>query len=113
MRIFPEMCASTLCPLSSSTRNMALGSGSTTVPSTRIVSSLGLARTLHLLRAGRAGKARKNLLGPTDHAIWSAARIAIGHFAHWSAARRLQQSPKGSDLFQIWNASLPFAAVVG
>src|SRR5204862_7034407 len=44
MRIFPEMCASTLWPFSSSTRNMAFGSGSTTVPSTRIASSLGLAR---------------------------------------------------------------------
>src|SRR3954464_2351389 len=54
MRIFPEMWASTLCPFSNSTRNMALGSGSTTVPSTRIVSSFGLARTLHLLHAGRA-----------------------------------------------------------
>ena len=28
------------------------------------------------------GKARKNLLGPTDHAIWSAAGFAIGHFVH-------------------------------
>src|SRR5215218_2270187 len=63
MRIFPEMCASTLCPFSSSTRNMALGSGSTTVPSTRIVSSLGLARTLHLLRAGRAERRAKTFLG--------------------------------------------------
>src|SRR3982750_2959131 len=41
MRIFPEMCASTLCPFSSWTRNMALGSGSTTVPSSTIASSLG------------------------------------------------------------------------
>src|SRR5581483_2487864 len=48
MRIFPEMCASTLWPFSSSTRNMAFGSGSTTVPSTRIASSLGLARGNHL-----------------------------------------------------------------
>src|SRR5688500_2958763 len=38
------MCARTLWPFSSSTRNMAFGSGSTTVPSTRIVSSLGFAR---------------------------------------------------------------------
>ena len=44
MRIFPEMWASTLCPFSSSTRNIAFGNGSMTVPSTRIVSSLGLAR---------------------------------------------------------------------
>src|SRR6188472_977304 len=49
MRIFPDIWANTLCPFSSSTRNMALGSGSTTVPSTRIVSSLGLARRVHHL----------------------------------------------------------------
>src|SRR6266576_2353518 len=42
------MCASTLWPFSSSTRNMAFGSGSTTVPSTRIASSLGFARGNHL-----------------------------------------------------------------
>src|SRR6478672_10186004 len=40
------MWVRTLCPLSSSTRNMALGSGSTTVPSTRIASSLGFASEL-------------------------------------------------------------------
>src|SRR5437667_3138313 len=44
MRILPEMWASTLWPFSSSTRNMALGSGSTTVPSSTIASSLGLGR---------------------------------------------------------------------
>src|SRR4029450_342086 len=44
MRIFPEMWASTLWPFSNSTRNMALGRGSTTVPSSTIASSLGLGR---------------------------------------------------------------------
>src|SRR6266511_721945 len=39
MRIFPEMCARTLCPLDSSTRNIAFGRGSTTVPSTSIAPS--------------------------------------------------------------------------
>src|SRR5437763_16195474 len=48
MRIFPEMCASTLWPFSSSTRNMAFGSGSKTVPSTRMASDLGFARGNHL-----------------------------------------------------------------
>src|SRR5215510_10483843 len=43
MRILPDTWASTLWPLSSSTRNMALGSGSTTVPSTSIASSLAIA----------------------------------------------------------------------
>src|SRR6476660_268480 len=41
------MWASTLWPFASSTRNIALGNGSTTVPSTRIVSSLGLATGHH------------------------------------------------------------------
>src|SRR5207245_1203784 len=43
IRIFPLTCASTLWPFSSSTRNIAFGSGSTTVPSTSIASSLVIA----------------------------------------------------------------------
>src|ERR687887_1674828 len=39
MRIFPEICARTLWPLASSTRNIAFGRGSTTVPSTSIAPS--------------------------------------------------------------------------
>src|SRR5262245_40599719 len=39
IRILPEMWASTLWPFSSSTRNIAFGSGSTTVPSTWMPSS--------------------------------------------------------------------------
>src|SRR5687768_8430364 len=42
MRILPETWASTRCPLSSSTRNIAFGNGSTTVPSTSIASSLAI-----------------------------------------------------------------------
>src|SRR5882762_2039967 len=41
LRIFPEMCASTWCLFSSSTRNIALGSGSSTVAMTSMASSLG------------------------------------------------------------------------
>src|SRR5688572_19874720 len=40
IRILPLTCASTRCPFSSSTRNIAFGNGSTTVPSTSIASSL-------------------------------------------------------------------------
>src|SRR5436190_20326952 len=56
MRIFPEMWASTLCPFSSWTRNIALGSGSTTVPSSTIASSLGfgIVEPPRLLAEGRA-----------------------------------------------------------
>src|SRR5712671_3474034 len=42
LRIFPEMCASTWCLFSSSTRNMALGNGSMTVAITSMASSLEL-----------------------------------------------------------------------
>src|ERR1700684_877818 len=44
IRIFPELCARTVYPFSNSTRNMALGRGSTTVPSTVNASSFGLLR---------------------------------------------------------------------
>src|SRR5580765_6773378 len=43
IRILPEMWASTLWPFSSSTRNIAFGSGSTTVPSTWMPSSFATA----------------------------------------------------------------------
>src|SRR5215470_8208522 len=43
MRILPLTWASTRWPFSSSTRNIALGSGSTTVPSTSIASSFAMA----------------------------------------------------------------------
>src|SRR5579871_6593242 len=49
-RIFPETCASTWCLFSSSTRNMALGSGSRTTAMTSIASSL-LIRSLHIFRS--------------------------------------------------------------
>src|SRR5690606_540364 len=40
--ILPEICASTWCPPSTSTRNMALGSGSVTTPSTSMLSCFGM-----------------------------------------------------------------------
>jgi len=42
IRILPEAWASTLCPLANSTRNMALGKFSFTVPSTSIASFLAI-----------------------------------------------------------------------
>src|SRR5438067_13163485 len=74
------MCASTLCPFSSSTRNMALGNGSTTVPSTRIVSSLGLAIAATYLISG-APNERANSLEPTEQATRWPAPPAIDPFA--------------------------------
>ena len=53
LRIFPEMCAKTTCLFSSSTLNMALGSVSTTVPTTSMASSFGiLGAALEPLRYG-------------------------------------------------------------
>src|SRR4030095_178720 len=42
MRILPEIWANTLWPLSNSTRNIALGNVSSTVPVTSMASSLGI-----------------------------------------------------------------------
>src|ERR1700694_1122404 len=54
LRIFPEICASTWCLFSSSTRNIALGNGSMTVAITSMASSLGLdASALRLSASGR------------------------------------------------------------
>src|SRR5687767_5479067 len=64
------MWASTLWPFSSSTRNMALGSGSTTVPSRTIASSLGFGRVdLRDVRgrAQAARQARATGLGPNGY----------------------------------------------
>src|SRR5687768_16590286 len=57
IRILPLTWASTRWPLSSSTRNIAFGSGSTTVPSTSIASSLGMPLPAAALatRPGRSG----------------------------------------------------------
>ena len=44
------MWANTLCPFSSSTRNMALGNGSMTVPSTSIASFFGTLQLFPLER---------------------------------------------------------------
>src|SRR4029079_13121384 len=69
MRIFPEMWASTLWPFSSSTRNMAFGNGSMTVPSRTIASSLGLgsADLQRLARAGIATHSRLYMGAKTHH----------------------------------------------
>ena len=73
MRIFPELCARTVYPFSNSTRNMAFGNGSTTVPSTVNASSFGLLRFFLLVTARRDVKEQKLLHGWTSrHAKRSA-----------------------------------------
>src|SRR5688572_23314696 len=74
MRILPLTCASTRWPLSSSTRNIAFGSGSTTVPSTSIASSLGIALLRRSLRDrnGATRPAREHsgpAVGPRDRML--------------------------------------------
>src|SRR5262249_40214578 len=68
------MWANTLCPFSSSTRNMALGRGSMTVPSSTIASSFGFGRVGPLLTGWDGGsdtgaRRTESPAGPTDNAI--------------------------------------------
>src|SRR5258705_6840918 len=65
MRMFPEMWASTMCLFSSSTRNIALGSGSTTVPSTWTPSSFATRPSRLPLHGARAD--RENLGSVPPH----------------------------------------------
>src|SRR5262245_5834352 len=65
IRILPDTWASTLWPLSSSTRNIALGSGSTTVPSTSIASSLVIPPPSNP-RLGEARQYLRSVLGDRD-----------------------------------------------
>jgi hypothetical protein len=97
MRIFPELCARTVYPFSNSTRNMAFGNGSTTVPSTVNASSFGLLRFFLLVTARRDVKEQKLLHGWTSrHAKRSAdnstkisrKRKSSGHFV---PTRRIDQ----------------------
>src|SRR5690349_359353 len=68
LRILPETCASTWCLFSSSTRNMALGSGSITVAITSIASSL-LIHTRHKYPVPTFQYPVPNLLGPDAHSL--------------------------------------------
>src|SRR5918994_6496594 len=97
MRIFPEMWANTLWPFSSSTRNMALGRGSMTVPSRTIASSLDFGRglLLVLLWVPRLG-ARMNCRKGAESRLNMLARHLTGEnsaheqdtAAFWAAACR-------------------------
>src|SRR3989442_11661984 len=78
IRILPLTCASTRWPLSSSTRNIAFGSGSPTVPSTSIASSLGMRLSRHL--DGAARPARQDLglrLGDGDRVLEVGGQAAV------------------------------------
>src|SRR3569832_134510 len=80
MRIFPEMCAMILWPLSSATRNIALGSDSCTTPLTSIASPFGisvpgLARQRKDLGAVR-GDGRVAVVSLVDRAVVEADDVA-------------------------------------
>ena len=76
MRIFPEMWARTLCPFSSSTRNMAFGRGSMTVPFEHDRVFLGLRQgSLPAIACRHGSEARWVRCGPAApwrSASWSA-----------------------------------------
>src|SRR4249919_4100141 len=97
------MCASTLWPFSSSTRNIAFGNGSTTVPSTRIVSSLGLATGHHRGLRARARHAEV-LRGDPGGYIRSGPEGNPGNGAAgtWD---QTGQGPRTLDTGRVWRAS--------
>src|SRR5688572_23169772 len=64
MRILPETWARTLWPFSSSTRNMALGSGSTIFPSIWIFSSFAI--PFFRIRLAQAGHDERRCLSHDD-----------------------------------------------
>src|ERR1700683_1679131 len=75
IRIFPELCARTVYPFSNSTRNMALGKGSTTVPSTVNASSFGLLRFFLLVSSLRG--AREQTPSQIDLGVLPRGRLSI------------------------------------
>src|SRR5262245_7637477 len=95
------MWASTLCPFSSSTRNMALGRGSTTVPSTSMTSSLA---TLQI-----ASTSENPTRAQLKHA-WRRARSEYtGRSATLSRSRaqaRLTTALTASSLLVSWSADV-------
>src|SRR5690606_36605993 len=82
MRIFPEIWASTECPFFSSTRNMAFGSVSVTVPSTSIACSFCIRFRLLPVNSpdafGRGGKHFRLAITNDDAVFEVGAGPAIG-----------------------------------
>src|SRR5689334_21357179 len=94
IRSFPEICASTRCPSSSSLANMVLGSGSTTVPSTSIASRFatgGAGSLSHIeCRPGRADTRTRSVAEMVTS--WQPASIAsrsgVTHAANGECGHR-------------------------
>src|SRR6266851_1207188 len=103
------MWASTLWPFSSSTRNIAFGNGSTTVPSTRIVSSFGLVRTL-LLHGSLTARRDTRLAAVRSLSIGSLAarrdtRLAtFARLGDVTARGTVAPIPAGSQLVRLYEA---------
>src|SRR5262249_38976181 len=78
IRILPDTWARTLWPLSSSTRNMAFGSGSTTVPSTSMASSLVMANPEGLGPSVEPPEDVPALFGNGDRVLEVGGEAAVG-----------------------------------
>ena len=100
MRIFPEICASTLCPVSNSTRNIAFGNGSMTVPVGEVSGEAKclIAATREALTRAIDAARSGNHLSDISHAVQSAVeargfsvvRLFVGH----GIGRSLHEEPQ-------------------
>src|SRR5438034_7650638 len=103
------MCVRTLCPLSSSTRNMAFGRGSTTVPSTAMAPFFAKLPDSFRTRKRRPGSpsgATAQVYGPTRTNVYLPAQSR----AFWAAIRpkpssdtacpEIKTTPGGADNVQ-------------
>src|SRR5688572_19523067 len=112
------MWASTLWPFSSSTRNMAFGRGSTTVPSSTIASSLGLARTELLIAevAGRSGPPHGARVdsrldpGPKGDASAGTAEVQLGR---WPSSSTLPRAARAGAPVTLAPAHVPVSDAEG
>src|SRR6185436_3352827 len=95
------MWAKTLCPFSNSTRNMALGNGSMTVPSTSIASFFGTLQVF-LSALGRRPGPRTSLNSPPGGANGQyTCRSPRTSTNGWSEALWPSRDPRGEDLVAV------------
>src|SRR5437879_1041286 len=81
LRILPDTCASTWCLFSSSTRNIALGSGSRTTAITSIASSLLIKISSQLLVLSSQLKAPGSQLRTENRELGTASLLRQNHRA--------------------------------
>lgn len=100
LRIFPDTCANTTCLLSSSTRNIAFLSASTTVPSTVIPSSFD---ATHASRSLQSNKPRQSSVSQ------EAQRRAPAYRGIPCITQIKSQSDAGRRLWLVSGCQLPVA----